>query len=254
MREHFDEPFADFSFFPTFQISQVAAKYVKVALSGDGGDELFGGYSWYWNDRLSRRRRGTFQWAAEPVGALPASGIRVLRSAKYRLHNRLLDQLKLYARLLGALDEYSKRRYRAILEIPDDYDELWHFRRYLKPELPWLLRFQYLDFHTFLPDDVLTKVDRASMAVSLEVRVPFLDRGVIERAFSTPWNSQSADKKPKGMLRAAYSSILPSEILNRPKVGFGLPKSSFGLRDHCKMLTPQEIVLRGAYPEIQLSG
>ena len=112
-----------------------------------------------------------------------------------------------------------------LLGVDPDYDSAWYFRKFWRPDLPLLTRLQYLDFHTYLPDDILTKVDRASMAHSLEVRVPFLSRKVIEFAFSLPENIRYHNGQLKGVLKYAYRKTLPDTILQRAKKGFSAPPS-----------------------------
>ncbi|MEO2017155.1 MAG: asparagine synthase-related protein, partial [Fuerstiella sp.] len=120
-----------------------------------------------------------------------------------------------------------------LLEIDDDYDDCWHYRQHWRADLPVLTRLQYLDFHTYLPDDILTKVDRASMAASLEVRVPFLSRRLIEFAFSLPESVRYDGKRLKGILKHAYQKRLPSAILSRPKKGFSTPPSHVSAYGGC---------------------
>ena len=118
----------------------------------------------------------------------------------------------------------AKSKYREMLGIAEDYDDWWHYAKHWRDDLPLATRLQYLDFHTFMPGLVLTKVDRTSMAVSLEARVPLLDRRIIEFSFSLSEQIRLFGNKPKGLLREAYKNILPAEILDRRKKGFGIPR------------------------------
>jgi asparagine synthase (glutamine-hydrolysing) len=129
----------------------------------------------------------------------------------------------LYTLLLGGMVHTEKRRLRRMWTIPDEYDDYWHFRRFWRTDVPRLTRLQYLDFHTYLPDDILTKVDRTSMAVSLEVRVPLLATDVVEFSFSLPEPVRFAGGVSKGLLKQAYRDRLPAGIADRPKKGFSVP-------------------------------
>jgi asparagine synthase (glutamine-hydrolysing) len=130
---------------------------------------------------------------------------------------------ELYVVLMNAVPFHIRQPYKTRLGLPSDYDDFWLLRRHFKPELGIRRALQYLDFHTYLPDDILTKVDRASMAVSLECRVPFLSRDVVEFAFSLPEDFLYLGGQLKGGLKYAYRHLLPGKILNRTKKGFGIP-------------------------------
>jgi asparagine synthase (glutamine-hydrolysing) len=134
------------------------------------------------------------------------------------------DDLELYAKLMGGMGRAEKWRYRAVLDIDPDYDDYWHFRRWWRDDLPLRTRLQYLDFHTFLPDDVLTKVDRASMTHALEVRVPFLSRALVDFAFALPEPVRYHQGQLKGILKHAVAGLLPDVIIGRSKKGFSAPR------------------------------
>jgi asparagine synthase (glutamine-hydrolysing) len=221
----YDQPFGDNSALPTYHVSKFARANATVALSGDGGDELFGGYHWY-------GRFAKFQNLQQPFrifGKGPRLSLARQIPEPFRklaLRADLLshtDPLELYALLTDGLPPSLTKRQRALLEIPADYDALWHFRKFYRPALPSRKRMQFVDFHTFLPDDILTKVDRASMAVALEARVPFLSRKLIEYAFSLPEDFLYKNGDLKGGLKYAFRHELPAEILNRDKKGFSIP-------------------------------
>jgi asparagine synthase (glutamine-hydrolysing) len=131
----------------------------------------------------------------------------------------------LWGRIMSGMPEAAKQDYRERFGIPDDYDDWWHYRQYWRDDLPVRTRLQYVDFHTFMPGLVLTKVDRTSMAVSLEARVPLLDRRIIEYSFSLPEEVRYFNGELKGLLKHAYRGILPDHILDRRKKGFGIPRS-----------------------------
>ncbi len=223
LRQWFDEPFGDTSAFPTHAVAAAARKHVTVALSGDGGDELFGGYRRYLqvSDRVCRSTNLFDWWERKKQrfehGQLP-------RRAMNYLSLHLAPTLGLYLKLMSGLSFGEKRLYGQAFGIPADYDDLWAWREYWRMDLPVRTRMQYLDFHRYLPDDLLAKVDRTSMAVSLEVRVPYLAKEVIEHAFRIPETIRYQGGK-KGVLRASYGQLLPADILQRPKKGFGIPAS-----------------------------
>ena len=133
------------------------------------------------------------------------------------------DPLACYGILMGELPLSRKLAYAAPWEIPKDYDDYRYFRKHYKSDLPLLSRLQYLDFHTYLPSDVLTKLDRTTMAVSLEGRVPFLSRKISEFVFSLPEYLRYHNKALKGLLKEAYKDVLPKEIIQRRKMGFAVP-------------------------------
>ena len=228
LRSLYCEPFADTSAFPTAVVSRFAKQTVTVALSGDGGDELFGGYKWYRRYlalmRLGATRLpGPVPWLEQLFARLPSGTVRKKLAGAASMAT--MDELSLYVQLMGGLTKVRKQDYATALGIDADYDDCWHYREHWRPQLPLLTRLQYLDFHTYLPDDILTKVDRASMACSLEVRVPMLSRRLIEFAFSLPENIRYDGGRLKGVLKRVYRHTLPDSILRRPKKGFSVPPS-----------------------------
>lgn len=219
----YDQPFGDNSALPTFHVSRFARKHSIVALSGDGGDELFGGYRWY-------KRFMQYRNTKAPRLPLPSFDHALWQkfASRYALMSES-DDLALHLMLVGGLSPQQSMKYRRELGVAKDYDALWLFRRFDRPDMPIRKRLQYIDFHTFLPDDILTKVDRTSMAVSLEARVPFLSRQLCEFAFSLPEDFLYKEGALKGGLKYAYRDILPPEILNRGKKGFSLPMGQWEL-------------------------
>lgn len=192
----YDEPYCDLSAYPTYLVSKYAKQNCTVVLSGDGGDELFGGYirysvmdSYLKTDRnLSLEEELTQVWKWHMYDPLPER-----------------DRLK---RELG---------------VGKDYDDFWHYREYYIKDLPIITRMQYLDFKTYLPGDLMTKTDRSSMAVSLEARVPFLSKKLIEFAFHMSQGERCPNRELKGLLKRAYAGVLPNNLLYRRKAGFGIP-------------------------------
>ena len=228
---HFDEPFADASAIPTFYVSQAAREFVTVALSGDGGDESFAGYRRYAFDAMENRVR-----AIAPVpslfGALAAIYPKAdwlpqpLR-AKATLRNLSLEPARAYfSSVYGAAssvrDALLGGDVRAQL---GDYDPFEVFaEHYNRPTTDdSLSRAQYADIKLYLADDILTKVDRASMAVSLEVRCPLLDHRLMELAARIPSSLKLKGREGKYIFKRAMSGLLPPGILARRKQGFVVP-------------------------------
>ncbi len=245
----YDEPFADTSAFPTFLVSKVAREHVKVVLTGDGGDEIFGGYFWYdYLHKLSKNPFHNNNYLNKTLFQLKS--IFPFGSFFYKMFNELetttADDLTCLARLRGGMSQQEKKSYAEKWNIPKDYDDNWHFRNFYKPQLPIRTRLQYMDFFTYLPNDILTKVDRVSMAVSLEARVPLLSKEIIEFIFNVPEEIRYSNNQLKGLLKEAYRDVLPEEILNRKKRGFSIPKKYLNQYQQRK----QEKILHELYPEI----
>jgi asparagine synthase (glutamine-hydrolysing) len=225
----FDEPFADTSAYPTYYVSKLASEKCKVVLTGDGADELFGGYSWYMD---------FLKYSKFPkVPKLLSVTTKIKKCNKYfkKIFGGferyfILEGFPLYTRLMGGLNEYEKKEYKAKYNIPTDYDDYWFYRQFLDLNLNVCKKdLQYLDFHTFLPESVLTKVDRTSMDVSIEARVPFLSKKLIELAFSLKDDDIYYDGKLKGLLKNAYRNDIPNDILYRKKSGFSIPAKDWKL-------------------------
>lgn len=230
---HFDEPLADSSTVPTYLVSRMAAEHVTVAISGDGGDEVFGGYRRYVYDTAENRAR---RWLG-PLGRALVGGLgalypkldrapRFLR-AKSTLENLGRDPARAYYASLTQLDRAEALavlapELRAELAGHDPFEAFAeHYRRPAVDDS--LYRAQYADFKTFLPDQILVKTDRASMAASLEVRVPMLDHRFVQRFANLPAREKVRGRRGKVALREALRSRLPSSILDGPKMGFDTP-------------------------------
>jgi len=225
----YDQPFPDHSSIPTYFVSRLAARQVKVVLSGDGGDEIFAGYSRYLRHRVLQQMRRV----------IPSPLLNRFRGYTGKRLNSLPYRL---ARVLHQLGAGAREGYLHALTITDPpireelfsdvlqhelagYDPLDHFREIydrspLRDPLSCML---YLDMKTSLVDDILTKVDRASMANSLEVRVPLLDHKLVEFAYSLPENLKLRGDKGKYLLRGAMRRHFSEQHLDRPKRGFRLP-------------------------------
>lgn len=212
----FGEPFGDSAALSVWLLSRFTSRHVKVALSGEGGDEMFCGYRWY----------GPAMSAVAPTWRRLAAGLLPTFSAIGRSTERRTSQgLDRYACFLGLFTPDQKRALVGprLREAADD-DPLWNFRRHWRPELPLHQRLQWADLHTYLPDGMLTKADRASMAFSLEVRPPLLDHRLVEWAFTLDARLQRDPVSDRGklVLRHIVPDRLPSGHLELPKRGFNL--------------------------------
>ena len=240
--EMFDEPMSDPSQIPTFHVARLARQHVTVSLSGDGGDELFGGYGRYLvadgiRRQVARVPRGLRHGAAALAHALPAGAWdRLLRLAQVQAPPGLRgqwsgDRIHKLAALLPIDD--PDQLYRALISaVPDpcalvvDADE--PTSAFTDPtRRPRLAEFtdrmMYYDTVTYLPDDILVKLDRTSMAVSLEARVPLLDHRVVEFAWQLPTAAKLRAGSGKWLLRQLFQRYLPAELAERPKQGFAIP-------------------------------
>ena len=226
LKTWYDEPFADFSCLPTFLVSKYSRDNVTVVLTGDGGDEVFGGYNWYRDFvAISKYRMPFLNKLISVIN--PYGKNNLLTKVSRRVFPYILNDLELHTRLMDGITKPGKKEYMKAWEIPDDYDDYWFFRKYYRKDLDIYTRLQFLDFHTFLPDDILTKVDRVSMQVSLECRVPLLSKELIEYLFSLKPEVRLYNGELKGAMKEAFKDILPDEILNRGKKGFSIPMSSW---------------------------
>jgi asparagine synthase (glutamine-hydrolysing) len=228
---HFDQPFADSSAIPTYYVSKHTREHVTVALTGDGGDECFGGYDRYRAAALCERLAQLPRWlrcAAAGVGrALPHGRAKSFGSRLYRL--------------LSVVDRAAAERYLEWVRVFDGYGELFS-RKFLDRTMPAIGMGRHFveelyegahgsaaeraittDFCSYLPYDLLTKVDIASMACSLECRSPFLDHEVVEFAQSLPIEWKLDGRGGKKILKDWARELLPPDILDRPKMGFGVP-------------------------------
>jgi asparagine synthase (glutamine-hydrolysing) len=227
--EAFDEPFGDSSALPTYLVSELAAGHVKVALSGEGGDELFGGYYTYVADLLARRV-GRLAPLARPLAeALPSRTERVGFDYKAKRFARAaaLPPLERH----HAWKEIFSPQARAELAGPGasswDPVDLYRARYAETAGAEPLARMQDVDLGIYLVDDLLVKTDRLSMAHSLELRVPFLDPKVAEFAFSLPTRLKVRGFAKKRLLRQALAPLLPKEIIHGRKQGFSIPLATW---------------------------
>lgn len=238
----YDEPFADSSQIPTFLVSEMARREVTVSLSGDGGDELFAGYNRYewcgpiW-DRARRVPAGLRRVGAAVLLGIPSERWdQLFRLAGPALPSRLRVRTPGYkiqklCSVLGAagleemylgLASHWKHPDKLVRDAVESPSALTDPRRHPDLSDP-VERMMYFDLVTYLPDDILAKLDRASMSVSLECRVPLLDHRVVEFAWRLPLSLKLRDGRGKWLLRRVLHRYVPPELLKRPKMGFGLP-------------------------------
>lgn len=220
----YDEPNALSSSYPSYYVAELAKHNSTVVLTGDGGDEVFGGYKWY------KRFESLEKYSLPYLRFLKifTSPIKKQKNILGKVARRfealfLLNEMEIYTRLMGGMLKDEKEKYRKLWNIDEDYDDYWYFRKFYKQDLDLYTRLQYLDFHTFLPDACLSKVDRTSMAVSLECRVPFLSKEIIEYCFSLKDDVRLYNSELKGAMKETFKDLLPFEIINRDKKGFSAP-------------------------------
>src|SRR5437762_1311864 len=228
LAEAFDEPFADSSALPTYLVSELASRHVKVALSGEGGDELFGGYYTYAADLLAARIGGLARLARPLVERLPSSTAKA--SFDYRAKRFVrAAQLPPLERHHGWKEIFS-RDMRAELTVrrsPFDPVDLLRARYEETSGADGLARLQDVDLGVYLVDDLLVKTDRASMAHSLEARVPYLDTVVTNLALALPTRHKVRGLAKKVLLRKAAEPLLPREIVHGKKRGFSIPAAAW---------------------------
>ena len=260
---HFDQPFGDVSLFPTFMVSQLARQHVTVALAGDGGDELFGGYDAYDAEALAARWQGMAPqalWQAlDAVASLvpPADQKKGLVNKVKRFAEgvaRAPRDIAQYRWMTFAHPAEKGRLYTAALrdrlvgaDVHAPVREVLGRHR----GDDFLNRLLYADLSVYLADDILVKVDRMSMATSLETRAPFLDVGVMELAFSMPGRLKIRDGERKWVLKRALEGRVPASILHRKKEGFSIPMKQWLRRELHPMLTsllsPERVTRRGLF-------
>ena len=272
--EMYDEPFADSSAIPTFLVCQMARDHVTVALSGDGGDEQFSGYVRYWSTQAMatglKRLPGSVKSAAEALlGTIPYRWVekcylpwRQFLPQRFRVANfpdkwqklvHLLDQTAIADIYRMTICLWSKD------ELPQLMGKYLPESQYEKTfseteDWPLLSRLMRVDQRTYLPDAMLTKVDRASMAVSLEVRVPLLDHRVVEYTAKLPDSLKYRNGTGKFLLKRLLGQYLPAHLIERPKMGFGVPIDRW-FREELKdllldYLSPERLKKEGLFDHI----
>ncbi|MBD1806558.1 asparagine synthase (glutamine-hydrolyzing) [Microcoleus sp. FACHB-SPT15] len=238
----YDEPFSDASQIPTFLVSQLARQHVTVSLSGDGGDELFGGYNrYFWGRRIWQK----IGWIPPNLREFAAYGLTTLspqtwdrlfagfgsllpaklrqRQPGYKLH-KLAEILAVDSpdTMYKGLVSHCKEPESLVLGSLEPSTILTDREKWARLS-DFTQRMMFLDTVTYLPDDILTKVDRASMGVSLEARVPFLDHRLVEFAWQVPLEMKIRNGQGKWLLRQVLYKYVPQKLIERPKMGFGIP-------------------------------
>ena len=267
----YDEPFADSSQIPTHLISLMAKEHVTVVLSGDAGDELFGGYNrhvqaprlWKIISCIPKGVRSFVSFSILSIspkllnqfGNYLPKGLKVIFLGD-KLHRfadrlkRIKDQDDLYYSLVSEWEEPSKlvlksKEPKNILERKSEWPQNLSFQE----------RMMFLDMATYLPDDILVKVDRASMATSLETRVPFLDHRVVELALRIPVDQKIVGTRGKEVLRKILYKYVPKKLIDRPKQGFGIPLGEWlrgPLREWAEDLISKERLLKEGFFEAEM--
>jgi asparagine synthase (glutamine-hydrolysing) len=265
----YDEPFSDASQIPTFLVARLARSKVTVSLSGDGGDELFGGYNRYF---MGRRLWDTVGLLPRPLRRAAASGVTAVAPASWdRVLDRLMpflphhvryrnpgERLHKLAQVLGAGDPDEIYRGLSSQWMSPASVVLagWEPASIATDRSQWAAlddftqRMMFLDLVTYLPDDILVKVDRAAMGVSLETRVPMLDPAVVEFAWRLPLAHKIRDGQGKWLLRQVLYRHVPRELIERPKSGFDVPIGNWirgPLREWAESLLGESRLRREGY-------
>jgi len=239
----YDEPFADSSQIPTFLVSEMTRQHVTVSLSGDGGDELFGGYSRYFMANrawikiekipLTIRKlvsKGITLLSPNTWDCLINNAFKILPSSFMMSHpgdkiyklSRMLTSNNIYDVYDGLVSHWNNS-FEVVIGSKKRTNKVNKNIDFLHPENEMM----FLDSITYLPDDILVKVDRAAMSVSLETRAPFLDKNVVEFAWQLPFNMKIRNSQGKWILRKVLDRYVPNELVDRPKMGFGVPIDSW---------------------------
>jgi asparagine synthase (glutamine-hydrolysing) len=264
----YDEPFADSSQIPTTLVAALARKSVTVCLSGDAADELFGGYNryifapglWQLRNRIPAPLRGMAAGTARFAAGLGDSALApfaALARSRGLAGGQMRDRLQKISLILGAQDDVEAHAALAaywpdplqvvpqVDTLPDVYAEA--ARGIIFPDL--VSRMMYIDSAVGLPDDILVKVDRAAMAVNLETRVPFLDHRLVEWSLGLPRHLQTRGKRGKWLVRRTLARHLPESLIERPKMGFGIPLGAWlrgELRDWAEdLLSERKLTAHG---------
>jgi len=259
----YDEPFADSSQIPTYLVSKLARQDVTVSLSGDGGDELFAGYTQaysmrhLWNkletvpDTLRSLTGSVIQGVPNSIYSMLDSPISKLLKNYGHEGSSGPEKLEKVSEILKIPDfEAYFKRVRShwvddgiVLGNPEKAKTIFESHRAKNISTDYLERMMFIDLNSYLPDDILVKLDRASMAVSLESRVPLLDHRIVEFAWKLPLNFRPSEPKSKELLRSVLYRHVPKELIERPKKGFGIPVGEWlrgPLRDWTEALIDQK--------------
>jgi len=269
----YDEPFADSSQIPTFLVSEMTKQHVTVALSGDGGDELFCGYSRYFlanslQQKLSRMPSSLRGMTAAAIRALPCKGWDAAFGwlspalSHYGRKGSVGDKMYKAAELLASnasgglyrrMVSHWKQPCDIVIGASEPLTALTNKDRWADLD-DFMQRMQFLDTVSYLPDDILVKVDRAAMGVSLETRVPFLDHRVVEFAWRVPMHQKVRNGHGKWLLRQVLYQYVPKEMIDRPKMGFGIPIDQWlrgALRDWAEELLNEQRLQQEGFFNVQ---
>tara|TARA_Y100000389_G_scaffold205060_1_gene262580 strand:- start:4186 stop:6141 length:1956 start_codon:yes stop_codon:yes gene_type:complete len=261
----YDEPFSDSSQIPTFLVSQLAKQHVKVSLSGDGGDELFCGYTRY---LIGKKFLNFSRWSPLPLRQIISCGIKAISPQNWNKlikfspglnnHFKFGDKIHKVANIMNAntlSDIYYTlcSHWQNPTEIVTNSKEPETFLTEFQPDLKTLnvqQQMMALDYLTYLPDDILVKVDRAAMASSLETRVPFLDHKLIEYVWKIPHSLKFRNGNGKWILKKILNQYVPKNLTERPKRGFEIPIGSWlcgPLRDWAENLLNEKRLQQEGY-------
>ncbi|MDQ4142564.1 MAG: asparagine synthase (glutamine-hydrolyzing) [Actinomycetota bacterium] len=226
---HYDEPFGDPAGFPVYLLSQLARQHVKVVLTGDGGDELFGGYRRYAADQGARLYQRLLpgalaRWIPRGIGYVP----RARRLKKTMSAMPVTDEARRYATWMQFFTPEARAELLApVWDRVGDYDPAWSYDEYYgglrSTAADHLNRLMYVDLKTWLPDMYMEKTDKATMACSLEGRLPLLDHRLVELAFQIPGKYKIRGLSTKRVLKRAVAGLVPPSVLRRRKHGFSVP-------------------------------
>ena len=257
----YDEPFADSSQIPTYLISKLTRQHVTVSLSGDAGDELFAGYTRYQTTQKTWRQLQHVPLLLRQLGAASYSKLMGVSSAQTLAHNRHQGRLAEYAKSASIVDLYTNmvslwQVPEAIVNAGDSARQIFEQGQSLAHKhLDPIELMMWLDMQTYLPDDILVKVDRAAMAASLETRVPFLDHRLIQFVATLPLDMKVRAGQTKWLLREILYKYVPQHLIERPKQGFAIPIGAWlrgALRDWAtEMLSAPQLAAHG-YLNIEL--
>lgn len=259
-----DEPFSDNSQIPSFLLTQLAKKQIKVALSGDGGDELFCGYNRYnstnsWSKKFNLIPRSFRETFANGINAISQDTLNKLSTSLPYLGEYVSEGYKiksinaLKAKTLQDLYYVLSSHWQNPTEAVKESIEPGTFLTKFQPKLKNLNNYQKmmaLDQITYLPNDILVKVDRTSMASSIEARVPFIDHRIIEYSWRIPYSLKFRNGKTKWILRKILKNYVPEELTERPKMGFGIPLNDWlrgPLREWAENLLNEKKLLDEGY-------
>lgn len=263
----YDEPFSDSSQIPTFLVAEMTKRHVTVSLSGDAGDELFGGYNRYFTTEaiwskiawcpLAMRRFARLGLRAVPYHVFDAlfGAMKPMLPSALRISNpgdrigKAVDLLGTHSKEQMFINLISQWRNESVQKRVSRLDMIDFARDKIEGKASFAQQMMFLDAMTYLPDDILVKVDRACMAVSLESRVPFLGKEVIDFAWQLPEAYKIGNGKGKLILRELLSRYVPRDLFERPKTGFGIPIDAWlrsSLRDWAEnLLEPSKMDAQG---------